>query len=213
MAKKKYYAVKIGIKPGIYETWTECELQIKGVSGAKYKSFGTMAEAEKYITGDDEKIEEDKTVDSINLQIDQKLAALKSDEVIAFVDGSYNSSEEKAGFGVILIDDKGIQTPLYKAFTKTLSPEFIEFKNVAAELEGVKEAIKWAIAYSKRKIIIFYDYEGIGKWADGSWRAKKELTRQYVTFLKEKQAYISVEFIKVPAHSGIEYYEAADALA
>ena len=139
MAKKKYYAVKIGIKPGIYETWTECELQIKGVSGAKYKSFGTMAEAEKYITGDDEKIEEDKTVDSINLQIDQILAALKSDEVIAFVDGSYNSSEEKAGFGVILIDDKGIQTPLYKAFTKTLSPEFIEFKNVAAELERSEE--------------------------------------------------------------------------
>lgn len=40
MSKKKYYAVKIGIKPGIYETWAECELQIKGVSGAKYKSFG-----------------------------------------------------------------------------------------------------------------------------------------------------------------------------
>ncbi len=54
MAKKKYYAVKIGIKPGIYETWAECELQIKGVSGAKYKSFGTLAEAEKYIAGEDE---------------------------------------------------------------------------------------------------------------------------------------------------------------
>lgn len=28
--------------------------------------------------------------------------------------------------------------------------------------------------------------------------------------LKEKLAYISIEFIKVPAHSGIEYNEAAD---
>lgn len=213
MAKKKYYAVKIGMKPGIYETWTECELQIKGVSGAKYKSFGTLAEAEKYIVGEDEIIEKDETVDSINLQVDQKLAALKSDEVIAFVDGSYNPAEEKAGFGVILIDDKGIQTPLYKAFTKTLSPEFIEFRNVAAELEGVKEAVKWAIAYNKKKIIIYYDYEGIGKWADGAWKAKKDLTRQYVAFIKEKLAYISIEFIKVPAHSGIEYNEAADTLA
>ena len=213
MAKKKYYAVKIGIKPGIYETWAECELQIKGVSGAKYKSFGTLAEAEKYIAGEDEIIEKDETVDSINLQVDQRLAALKSDEVIAFVDGSYNPAEEKAGFGVILIDDKGIQTPLYKAFTKTLSPEFIEFRNVAAELEGVKEAVKWAIAYNKRKIIIYYDYEGIEKWAVGTWKAKKDLTRQYVAFIKEKQAYISIEFVKVPAHSGIEYNEAADALA
>ena len=76
-----------------------------------------------------------------------------------------------------MIDDKGIQTPLYKAFTKTLSPEFIEFRNVAAELEGVKEAVKWAIAYNKRKIIIYYDYEGIEKWAAGTWKAKKDLTR------------------------------------
>ena len=213
MAKKKYFAVKIGIKPGIYETWAECELQIKGVSGAKYKSFATMADAEKYIVSEDEITEKDETVDSINQQVDQSLMELKGDEVIAFVDGSYNPLEEKAGFGVILIDDKGIQTPLYKAFTRTLSPEFIEFRNVAAELEGVKEAIKWAVAYNKRKIIIYHDYDGIGKWADGTWRAKKDLTRQYVTFIKEKRAYISIEFVKVPAHSGIEYNEAADTLA
>lgn len=30
MAKKKYYAVKQGVKPGIYETWAECEAQTKG---------------------------------------------------------------------------------------------------------------------------------------------------------------------------------------
>lgn len=34
---------------------------------------------------------------------------------------------------------------------------YIEFRNVAAELEGVKEAVKWAIAYNKRKIIIYYE--------------------------------------------------------
>lgn len=33
MAKKMYYAVKFGTQPGIYETWAECEAQIKGVSG------------------------------------------------------------------------------------------------------------------------------------------------------------------------------------
>ena len=35
MAKKKYYAVKCGIKPGIYETWAECEARTKGFSGGK----------------------------------------------------------------------------------------------------------------------------------------------------------------------------------
>lgn len=213
MAKKKYYAVRIGNKPGIYETWAECELQIKGVSGAIYKSFATMAEAEKFIADNTADIPKEIAVDDINSQVEQKLLKLKEDEIIAFVDGSYNSKEEKAGFGAILIDNKGVQTSLYKSYTKNLNPEFIELRNVAAELEGVKEAIKCAVACNKGKITIYYDYEGIGRWADGSWQAKKNLTRQYVTFLKEKQALISIEFIKVPAHSGIEYNEAADALA
>ena len=49
MAKKKYYAVKVGTKPGIYETWAECEAQTKGFSGAQYKSFSSLSEAEQYV--------------------------------------------------------------------------------------------------------------------------------------------------------------------
>lgn len=213
MAKKKYYAVKIGKKPGIYETWTECEMQIKGISGAIYKAFATMGEAEKFIVDDTVDSPEDINIDDINAQVEKSLSELKEDEIIAFVDGSYNPQEEKAGFGAILIDDKGIRTSLYKAYTKKLSPEFIDLRNVAAELEGVKEAIKCAVACNKSKITIYYDYEGIGKWIDGSWRARKELTKQYVSFVKEKQSLITIEFVKIPAHSGVKYNEEADVLA
>lgn len=46
MAKKnKYYVVWEGNQPGIYESWTECQLQIKGYPNAKYKAFKTQAEA------------------------------------------------------------------------------------------------------------------------------------------------------------------------
>lgn len=45
--KKKYYVVWQGNQPGIYESWTECQLQIKGFPNAKYKSFKTRAEAEQ----------------------------------------------------------------------------------------------------------------------------------------------------------------------
>ena len=41
MAKKKYYAVKIGKKPGIYQTWAQTKEQVDGFSGAIYKSFST----------------------------------------------------------------------------------------------------------------------------------------------------------------------------
>ena len=36
-----------GVKPGIYESWSECQANIKNYPGARYKSFKTMEEAEK----------------------------------------------------------------------------------------------------------------------------------------------------------------------
>ena len=46
MAKQKYYVVWDGNTPGIYSSWTECQLQIKGYPNAKYKAFKTREEAE-----------------------------------------------------------------------------------------------------------------------------------------------------------------------
>ncbi|KAL0068451.1 hypothetical protein AAF712_004529 [Marasmius tenuissimus] len=51
MAKKKtpaFYAVHVGYKPGIYDTWAECEAQVKGYTGAKHKKFATKSEAEQF---------------------------------------------------------------------------------------------------------------------------------------------------------------------
>lgn len=45
--KKKYYVVWYGNPTGIFDSWKECQLSIKGVSGAQYKSFLTFAEAKK----------------------------------------------------------------------------------------------------------------------------------------------------------------------
>jgi len=46
MAKnKKYYVVWVGAKPGIYESWQDCQAQIMGFPQAKYKSFKTYDEA------------------------------------------------------------------------------------------------------------------------------------------------------------------------
>ena len=47
MAKKqKYYVVWDGVNPGIYNSWSECQQQIKGYPNAKYKSFSSMELAE-----------------------------------------------------------------------------------------------------------------------------------------------------------------------
>lgn len=45
-SKNKFYVVWQGLNPGIYCSWEECLLQVKGVQGAKYKGFATRDEAE-----------------------------------------------------------------------------------------------------------------------------------------------------------------------
>ena len=195
MAKKKFYAVKVGKKPGIYNTWNECAEQVQGVSGAVYRGFVTLDEAETFLSDfDNEKavleeriiIEDEFSVEKFNLMVENRIAELKEDEVIAFVDGSYDATEEKSAFGAIMISHGKNKDILYKAFTKNLGEDFIAQRNVAAELEGVKEAINWSITYNKKKLIVFYDYEGIEKWATGEWKAKKEIHKKYVSFIQEK---------------------------
>jgi len=49
--KQKYYTVWKGHKTGVFETWSECQLQIKNFQGAQYKSFATKATAVKAFEG------------------------------------------------------------------------------------------------------------------------------------------------------------------
>ena len=46
MGKKKYYTVWRGVNPGVYSSWTDCQLQTKNYKGAIYKSFDSLEEAE-----------------------------------------------------------------------------------------------------------------------------------------------------------------------
>lgn len=218
MAKKKYYAVQVGKIPGIYGTWDECKTQTEGVSGAKYKSFPSLEEAERYMseTNTDNLDVEDTTVlskDILNSQVQKAIEALDKNEIIAFVDGSYDVTQEKSAFGAIIFSHDGNRDILYKAFTKELGKEFISLRNVAAELEAVKESINWALKYNKFKISIYYDYEGIEKWADGQWKATKAITKEYVRFIQEKRVLLQIEFVKVPAHEGVKFNEEVDAIA
>lgn len=214
---KKYYAVKKGRVPGIYQTWNETKEQVNGYSGAIYKSFSTLQEAENFISDTNEQINNNKNNDTIskdmNTKIEENIASLSENEVIAFVDGSYNPKAERAGFGTIIISKGGNKYTSYKSFGRGYSEDLIALKNVVAELEGVKEAIEVAVNSNKTKITIYYDYSGIKMWATKQWKTNNKITQNYVEFMQNKMKQIDIEFVKVPAHSGVTYNEEADELA
>ena len=218
MGKQKFYAVAAGKRPGIYYTWEECRAQVEGAKGAVYKSFPTLKEAAAFLAGYDggkDSPAEKKASDrkEVNSFIEEKIAALKDDEVIAFVDGSYDAENECSGYGAILLFSDGSREELSGHFDRDLSEDFIALRNVAAELEGVKAAIERGVDAGKKKITVFYDYSGIENWARDTWKANKDITKAYKAFIREKEEKIEIVFCKVSSHTGVTLNEEADALA
>lgn len=46
-----YYAVAKGRSAGVYSSWSDCENQVKGYSGAQFKKFDTAADARAFVQG------------------------------------------------------------------------------------------------------------------------------------------------------------------
>jgi len=51
MAKHKIYAVRCGRQTGLFNTWADCEAQVKGFAGAAYKGFASVEEAKAWLWG------------------------------------------------------------------------------------------------------------------------------------------------------------------
>ena len=192
------YAVKEGRKRGIYNTWKECQHQVLGYRGAVYKKFPTTEEAQQYLEEDSTNLEE----------MDYK--DLDHDEVIAYVDGSYDPDHHDYGYGVILIDHLGVETPIEG---RGSDERLIPLRNVAGELLGAVMALKMAIQLGKRRVYLHYDYQGIECWATGEWKTKNFVTQQYRDFVDSLKFYLDVIFVKVKAHSGVYYNNKVDKLA
>lgn len=185
----KFYAVKIGRKPGIYSTWNECKEQVDKFKGAIYKSFTTMDEAKAFI--EEKKISFD-------------------GGLIAYVDGSYNVKTKEYGFGCVIIENQQVIKEMYG---KGDDENYVSMRNVAGEILGSICAMEYALSHGHQQICIYYDYEGIEKWADGLWKANKIGTQEYQKKVKEYRQNLEIAFIKVLAHSGDFYNERADILA
>lgn len=195
--KKKFYAVKSGMIPGIYETWAECELSVKGYPKAEYKSFSTRAEAELYLYG---------TVKTPDVQT--KLPP--ESELYAYVDGSFHAQTGVYGYGVVLVFSDGTTKELYGSDSRE---EIASMRNVAGELKGAMIAMQYAVNQKFRKLTVFHDYEGIAKWANGEWKANLDATRAYQNYTAMIRGKITLSFSKVAAHTGVVYNERADSLA
>jgi len=211
MASKKFYAVKIGLEPGIYETWDECQKNILGYKGALYKSFKSKIEAEKYLEEENIQNNDIKAIEHIDydLLISNNL---KDGRIVAFTDGGWSSKEKVAGYGIYILESNGNVPIEISDVVKT--DKFESSNNIAPEVMAVTTAFDWAISNQYEKITIYHDYEGIGKWGKREWLAKSEIAKWFVGRLDSLyNNVLDIEYVWVPGHSNIQYNEEADRLA
>lgn len=189
---KKFYAVKVGKIPGVYETWADCQKQINRFSGAIYKGFATQEEAMAFI-GEGE----------------NKQGKREDTQAIAYVDGSYDSITNAFSYGVVF-SYHGQELHFSKKF---IDNDLAEMNNVAGEIKGAEAAMQYCLDNNIPDVTIYHDYEGIAKWCNGEWKAKKAGTLAYANFYKDVCSKVRIKFVKVKGHSGDQYNELADKLA
>ena len=219
-AKKKIYAVRKGREKGLFTSWEDCKKSVDGFTGAEYKSFTNIAEAQTYLYGksgiaaqvkNTEKVAKDKDIQAVSGMSDNAQSVNnRPDKIVAYVDGSFDVKLQKYAFGCILLLPDG------RHFEKSGSgnePESLAIRNVAGEMLGAMYAALWACKNEFKALDIYYDYAGIEKWAVGDWKAKNTLTQKYAAFMQKYQKLMTISFIKVAAHTGDYYNEQVDQLA
>lgn len=194
----KYYAVKAGNNPGLFDNWPECQESIKGFSGAVYKSFNSKEEAEAFLSDRD-------------IWGEQIAADIEQGYLVAFCDGSFDKELNRYSYGVIIIDNSYVETPLCGYGS---NPKYIASNNIVGEIFGVINALDWAVSNVYDKIKIYHDYEGLSKWLSGEWNARNDVSKMYTSLYHAKfEGVIEVLFEKVKGHSNNPYNDKADALA
>lgn len=211
LAKQKFYAVRQGRVPGIYKTWAECQEQTTGFSGAVFKSFESLAEAEDFMNGANQFSHSSSKAKKMNDKAVGTFSHADSDaEVKAYIDGSFDKVAGIVGSGGVIIYENGLEEQF--SFGAN-DPKYVQFWNVSGELLAARYAVEKAIEAGAKSIALFYDYMGIEMWATKAWKANNEVTQEYAHIMSDYSHQIRIDFHKVKAHSGIEYNEAADYLA
>ena len=112
-------------------------------------------------------------------------------------------------YGVVFITKEGKETFSGREDNRELA----EMRNVSGELKGAMVAMELAVEREMDTLYLHFDYTGIEQWAVGNWKTNKDGTRAYKKYYDSIKDKLRVVFIKVKAHSGIEYNEEADQLA
>lgn len=149
---------------GIYDTWSACEAKVKGVRGARYQSVPSRALAESMLRGEGAALTpglwafvDGNHLGGVGVVLVAKTAEDEQETVVE--QGGYTVMEILAGAGI-----PGLSTRV------EVNAALERLRNVLAELAALYLAL--TLVPEGAAVTIVHDYEGVGAWMDGSWKAR-----------------------------------------
>ncbi len=211
--KKKFYAIAVGRKPGIYTKWPDAQAQVMGFAGAKYKGFATRAEAEKWLKNPVYAASAAKNKNGNKKPSSTKRG--KEGEIVIYTDGGARFNPGPGGYGVVMMTN---------GKRKEFSGGYRLTTNNRMELMACIVALR-KLPTKKKSITLYSDSQyvvnGITKgWAQG-WRKRgwvksdkqPAINPDLWGELLDLVEGLEIDFRWVKGHAGNEYNERCDELA
>ena len=129
--------------------------------------------------------------------------------MIAYVDGSYDNQIKYFSSGGIMFYNGKSESFKFASNDESL----ISMRNVSGEIKASMFVIQKAAELKMKSVTIYFDYNGIEMWANGSWKTNNHLTKEYREFCIEMFKKLDIKFVKVESHTNIKYNELVDKLA
>ena len=226
--KAKFYAVRMGHKPGVYQTWEKCRLQVEGYPNADYKSFSTLKHAEDYLNG--MAVTESQPSEPLEIEtrvtIPQFLppaAAKALDEalrkqVVIYTDGACVGNPGPGGYAAVLIHGE-VRKELSAGFRLTTNNR-MEILACIAGLQALKKPCDVTIYSDSKYVVNTMTKSWALRWRKHGWKRKdksgewKEALNQdlWIQMLELCERH-RVRFQWVRGHDGNAGNERCDELA
>ncbi|MGL6260052.1 ribonuclease H1 domain-containing protein [Vibrio sp. WXL103] len=220
---KKYYVVWQGRETGIFTTWAQCKAQVDNFSGARFKSFPSLEEAQAAF-GRPSKLKASTTKAKTSKPKSTPLTQSQIDAmpytVKIFTDGACEPNPGEAGTGLAVYQDQTLSELWYGLYQA-------HGTNNTAELHGLNQALRLAKEklsqghsvgiYSDSR----YSIDCLTKWAVG-WEKKgwtksdgeiKNLDIIKPMYALYQQIASQISIHHVNGHVGIEGNELADRMS
>ncbi|RRR74712.1 MAG: ribonuclease HI [Candidatus Viridilinea halotolerans] len=214
MSKRKFYAIVVGRKPGLYDEWfgpDGAEAQIKGFPKAIYKSFQAQSEAEAWYrqkTGGEEPTPQQlapraPVADYFRLHTE----ALAAGKVVIYTDGGCHQNPGKGGYGAVLLHRTAKRKELLGGYACTTSNR-MELMACIAGLQALHNTSSVVIFSDSAYVVDALTKGWAHNWRKNGWQRKEQgelvplrnadLWQTLVALCAKHE----VSFVKVRGHAG-----------